>query len=80
MMWNMPYLQPRANQVLHTQFAYIPRSLFLTFSLFNEIAGRDEKLINRVFNEIFYLVGAEKFYMDINAIRAEKKLEPVDGL
>lgn len=78
MMRNMPYLQLRASQVLHSQFAYIPRGLSLTFSLFNEIAGRDAKLIDRVFREIFYSIGAEKFYSDINAIRAEKKLEPVD--
>ncbi|AOP89324.1 hypothetical protein L6E03_21835 [Enterobacter kobei] len=80
MMKNMPYLHLRASQVLHSQFAHIPRGLSLTFSLFNEIAGRDAKLIDRVFHEIFYPVGAEKFYADINAIRAEKKLEPVDGL
>jgi len=80
MMRNMPYLHLRASQVLHSQFAYVPRGLSLTFSLFNEIAGRDAKLIDRVFHEVFYPVGAEKFYADINAIRAEKKLEPVDGL
>lgn len=79
MMRNMPYLQLRARQVLHSQFAYIPRGLSLTFSLFNEIASRDANLIARVFDEIFYLVGAEKFYSDINAIRVEMKLEPVDG-
>ncbi|EDH2826653.1 hypothetical protein GC738_23390 [Salmonella enterica] len=79
MMRNMPYLQLRASQVLHSQFAYIPRGLSLTFSLFNEIASRDANLIARVFDEIFYLVGAEKFYSDINAIRVEMKLEPVDG-
>ncbi|EJY9248126.1 hypothetical protein OHR01_002823 [Salmonella enterica] len=79
MMRNMPYLQLRASQVLHSQFAYIPRGLSLTFSLFNEIASRDAHLIARVFDEIFYLVGAEKFYSDINAIRVEMKLEPVDG-
>lgn len=33
MMKNMPYLQLRASQVLHSQFAYIPRGLSLTFSL-----------------------------------------------
>ena len=76
----MPYLQLLASQVLHSQFAYIPRGLSLTFSLFNEIAGRDAKLIDRVFNEILYSVGAEKFYSVISAIRAEKKLEPIDGL
>ncbi|HAZ3552450.1 TPA: hypothetical protein J1Z12_003242 [Escherichia coli] len=79
MMRNMPYLQLRARQVLHSQFAYIPRGLSLTFSLFNEIASRDANLIARVFDEIFYLIGAEKFYSDINAIRVEMKLEPVDG-
>lgn len=80
MMKNMPYLQLRASQVLHSGFAYIPRGLSLTFSLFNEIAGRDAKTIGQAFSEIFYLVGADKFYRDINAIRAEMKLEPVDGL
>lgn len=80
MMKNMPYLQLRAGQVLHKHFAYIPRGLSLTFSLFNEIASRDPATINRAYNEIFYLVGEEKFYLDINAIRAEMKLEPVDGL
>ncbi|EPY5153094.1 hypothetical protein [Klebsiella variicola] len=80
MMRNMPFLQRRARQVLHSHFAYIPRGLSLTFSLFNEIAGRDAKTIGQAFSEIFYLVGADKFYRDINAIRAEMKLEPVDGL
>lgn len=80
MMRNMPFLQLRARQVLHSQFAYIPRGLSLTFSLFNEIAGRDAKTIGQAFREIFYLVGADKFYSDINVIRAEMKLEPVDGL
>ena len=80
MMRNMPFLQLRARQVLHSHFAYIPRGLSLTFSLFNEIAGRDAKTIGQAFSEIFYLVGADKFYRDINAIRAEMKLEPVDGL
>lgn len=80
MMKNMPYLQLRAGKVLHKHFAYIPRGLSLTFSLFNEIASRDPATINRAYNEIFYLVGEEKFYLDINAIRAEMKLEPVDGL
>lgn len=78
MMKNMPYLQLRAGQVLHKHFAYIPRGLSLTFSLFNEIASRDPATVNRAYNEIFYLVGEEKFYPDINAIRAEMKLEPVD--
>ncbi|HAL7526453.1 TPA: hypothetical protein H7C42_004542, partial [Escherichia coli] len=73
-------LQLRARQVLHSQFAYIPRGLSLTLSLFNEIASRDAELIARVFNEIFYLAGTEKFYSDINAIRAEMKLAPVDRL
>ncbi|EOX3826320.1 Uncharacterised protein [Enterobacter cloacae] len=80
MMRNMPWLHLRASQVLHSHFAYIPRGLSLTFSLFNEIASRDAGTINRVFGEIFYLAGAEKFYSDINAIRAAMKLEPVDGL
>lgn len=80
MMKNMPYLQLRASQVLHEQFAYVPRGLSLTFSLFNEIAGRDHRTISRVFEEIFYVTGAEKFYRDVNAIRAEMKLEPVDEL
>ncbi|MEN4691277.1 hypothetical protein [Pantoea agglomerans] len=80
MMKNMPYLQLRATQVLHGQFAYVPRGLSLTFSLFNEIAGRDARTIARVYEEIFYMTGMEKFYRDINAVRAEMKLEPVDGL
>lgn len=80
MMRNMPYLQLRAEQVLHSGFAYIPRGLSLTFSLFNEIASRDTKTINSVYSEIFYLVGADKFYNNINAIRTEMKLDPVDGL
>ncbi|UYU06698.1 hypothetical protein OHY99_25345 (plasmid) [Serratia marcescens] len=78
MMKNMPYLQLRANQVLHSGFAYIPRGLSLTFSLFNEIAGRDESTIHKAFSEIFYLIGAEKFYSDINDIRSAMKLEPVE--
>jgi len=80
MMKNMPFLQLRAGQVLHQNFAYIPRGLSLTFSLFNEIASRDPATINRAYNEIFYQVGEEKFYQEINAIRAEMKLEPVVGL
>ena len=80
MMRNMPYLQLRARQVLHSQFAYIPRGLSLTLSLFNEIASRDAELIARVFNEIFYLAGSVKFYCDIIAIRGEMKLERVDSL
>ncbi|QKJ89257.1 hypothetical protein PMPD1_4358 (plasmid) [Paramixta manurensis] len=80
MMKNMPYLQLRAGQVLHANFSYIPRGLSLTFSLFNEIASRDPATINQVYSEIFYPVGAEKFCQDINAIRAEMKLEPVGGL
>jgi len=80
MMKNMPYLQLRANQVVHRHFAYIPRGLSLTFSLYNEIASREPATINRAYNEIFYPVGEEKFYREINDIRAVMKLEPVDGL
>ncbi|MGW9796695.1 hypothetical protein [Serratia sp. 121840015-1] len=78
MMKNMPYLQLRARQVLHSKFAYVPRGLSLTFSLFSEIASRDEDTIHRAFSEIFYLIGADKYYQDINEIRSVMKLEPVE--
>jgi hypothetical protein len=76
-MKNIPYLQLRAKQVLHSQFAYVPRGLSLTFSLFSEIASRDAITISHAFSELFYLIGAEKFYSDINEIRSAMKLEPV---
>lgn len=59
--------------MLRSQFAHIPRELSLTFALFNEIAGRDTKLMARIFDEFFYLVGAETFYSDINAIPTAMK-------
>lgn len=80
MMKNMPYLQLRAGQVLHSHFAYIPRGMSLTFSLFNEIASRDPGTINQAYREILSPIGEVKFYQDINEIRTEMKLLPVDGL
>lgn len=78
MMSNMPYLQLRGKQVLHSGFAYIPRGLSLTFSLFNEVAGRDKETIDRVYRDIFSLNGADRFYNHINAIRVAKKLDPIE--
>lgn len=77
---NMPYLQLRARQVLHGKFAFVPRGLSLTFSLFSEIAGRDEGTIHRAFSEIFYLIGTDKYYNDINGIRAPMKIDPLGNV
>lgn len=80
MMRNMPYLFIRAEQVLHEGYAYIPRGLSLTFSIFNEIASRDEETINSAYESIFHMSGAEQFYRDINLLRKEMKLSQIDGL
>ncbi|ENE2786679.1 hypothetical protein [Yersinia massiliensis] len=80
MMRNMPYLFIRADQVLHEGFAYIPRGLSLTFSIFNEIASRDEHTINSAYERVFHMNGAEIFYDDINIIRKEMKLPQIDRM
>lgn len=78
MMKNMPYLQFRAGQILNSQFSYIPRGLSLTFSLFNEIASRDSNIINTAYRKIFYWLDEDIFYINVDSIRAEMKLEPTD--
>ncbi|MBT0722508.1 hypothetical protein HGT70_14650 [Rosenbergiella collisarenosi] len=78
MMKNMPYLQFRAGQILNSQFSYIPRGLSLTFSLFNEIASRDSNIINTAYRKIFYWRDEDIFYINVDSIRAEMKLEPTD--
>ncbi|MDX6019752.1 hypothetical protein SIL08_05535 [Scandinavium sp. V105_16] len=78
---NTPYLQVRAAQVLKG-CSRIPRGISLTFSLFAEIAGRDRETIDRAWNRIFYSQLQEKkhrFYQDIEAIRALKKLPVLSG-
>lgn len=78
---NTPYLQVRAAQVLKG-WSRIPRGISLTFSLFAEIAGRDKETIDRAWNRIFYSQLPEKkhrFYQDIEAIRALKKLPVLSG-
>lgn len=78
---NTPYLQVRADQVLKG-WSSIPRGISLTFSLFAEIAGRDRKTIDRAWDRIFYSQLREKrhrFYQDIEAIRALKKLPAISG-
>lgn len=80
MMRNMPYLFIRADQVLHDGFAYVPRGLSLTFSIFNEIASRDAETIDRAFKCIYHVTGADTFYRDINELRKAMKLPQVDGL
>lgn len=78
---NTPYLQTRADQVLKG-WSRIPRGISLTFSLFAEIAGRDSETIDLAWNRIFYSQLTEKkhrFYQDIEAIRALKKLPVLSG-
>ncbi|EAO7604347.1 hypothetical protein DTC78_24260, partial [Salmonella enterica] len=60
----------------------IPRGISLTFSLFAEIAGRDRETIDQAWKNIFYSQLREKkhrFYQDIEAIRALKKLPALTG-
>ena len=78
---NTPYLHARADQVLKGS-SRIPRGISLTFSLFAEIAGRERETIDRAWNKIFYSQLTEKkhrFYQDIEAIRALKKLPALSG-
>lgn len=78
---NTPYLQVRAAQVLKGS-SRIPRGTALTCTMFAETAGRDSETIDRVWNKIFYSQLPEKkhrFYQDIEAIRALKKLPVLSG-
>ncbi len=78
---NTPFLQVRADQVLKG-WKNIPRGISLTFSLFAEIAGRDRETIDQARKNIFYSQLREKkhrFYQDIEAIRALKKLPALTG-
>lgn len=78
---NAPYLQVRATQVVKG-WSRIPRGISLTFSLFAEIAGRDRETIDRAWKKIFYSQLPEtkhRFYQDIEAIRALKKLPVLSG-
>ncbi|EFO1375361.1 hypothetical protein DWH39_22010 [Escherichia coli] len=78
---NTPFLQVRADQVLKG-WKNIPRGISLTFSLFAEIAGRDRETIDQAWKNIFYSQLREKkhrFYQDIEAIRALKKLPALTG-
>jgi len=78
---NTPFLQVRADQMLKG-WKKIPRGISLTFSLFAEIAGRDRETIDQAWKNIFYSQLSEKkhrFYQDIEAIRALKKLPALTG-
>ncbi|HAU5565735.1 TPA: hypothetical protein JD264_18230 [Serratia fonticola] len=77
---NAPYLRMRADQVC-AGMVRIPRGLSLTFAMYAELARRDAAIIREAHDTIFNLFNldekSDRFYRDINQIRAEMKRQPV---
>lgn len=77
---NAPYLRMRADQVC-TGMVTIPRGLSLTFAMFAELSRRDGATIREahdtIFNPFKLEDTSERFYRNINQIRAEMKRPPV---
>ncbi|MBA0170452.1 hypothetical protein [Pectobacterium versatile] len=81
LMANVPFLIPRADQVL-SGYKRIPRGISVTFCLFSELASCSGEIIDEAWRNIFYSPLPDRqhrFYLHIDQIRALKKLSSVSG-
>ncbi|MFY3476316.1 hypothetical protein ACOQL4_27495 [Klebsiella pneumoniae] len=52
----------------------------MIMALFCEVAGRDGLTIAQFYTSLWFVIGQEEYYKEINEIRIAKSLLPITGL
>ena len=76
MMNNIPYLELRARQLRYGMIPFLPKGISMIMALFCEVAGRDGLTIAQFYTSLWFVIGQEEYYKEINEIRIVKSLLP----
>lgn len=80
MMNNIPYLELRARHLRYGMIPFLPKGISMIMALFCEVAGRDGLTIAQFYTSLWFVIGQEEYYKEINEIRIAKSLLPITGL